>query len=71
MCPSDNKVRAIRDINVPNNVKDLKSVLGLFGFYRLVIHNYALIVAPLNALLKKNVHSDFGDKCLHAFQLFK
>ena len=46
------KVKAIQDYPVPKSKKDVKSFLGLAGFYRMFIRSFAKIAAPLTALLK-------------------
>lgn len=44
-------VKAVRDFPVPKNEKDLYSFLGLAGFYRKFIPNYARIAQPLTKML--------------------
>ena len=49
----NNKVQAILDWPAPRTVKQLRSFLGLSGFYRSFIRMFSDTVAPLNDLLKK------------------
>ncbi|GKB84211.1 putative mitochondrial protein, partial [Tanacetum coccineum] len=48
------KIQVIKVWPVPKNIKQLRDFLGLIGYYRRFIKNYALIGQPLIALLKKN-----------------
>jgi hypothetical protein len=48
------KVEAIKKLAAPTSVKQIKSFLGLVGFYRRFIKNFAKISAPLVALLSKD-----------------
>lgn len=49
-CPD--KVRAIREFQKPENLKSLRSFLGLSGFYRRFIKDYATIAKPLTRYLE-------------------
>jgi len=42
-------------MNIPNNITELRSFLGMVGYYGNFIDNYAIISAPLCKLLKKNL----------------
>lgn len=53
--PDPNLVDAIVNYPTPKNIKDVMSFLGLSGFYRQYIDNYAQISEPLCSLKKKNV----------------
>lgn len=62
------KITAIKNWNVPKNVKEVQSFLGFCNFYRRFIRNYGIIAKPLNQLTRKEKVFSFTDDCLHAFQ---
>lgn len=51
--PMQHKLDAVINFPEPKNVKHIQSFLGLTGFFRKFIHNYALISLPLSDMLKK------------------
>lgn len=53
--PDANKVKAVREFPVPKSPKDIKSFLGLAGYYRRFIPNFSNITKPLTKLLKKDI----------------
>jgi hypothetical protein len=48
------KIRAIVEWPKPKNISKLRGFLGLAGYYRRFVKNYAHLTAPLTNLLKKN-----------------
>lgn len=52
--PDPQKVEALNHVKTPSNLKELRSLLGLLGFYRQFISHYSSKAAPLTKLLKKN-----------------
>src|SRR4051812_19846639 len=49
----DDKVKAMVDYQAPTSITELRSLLGLFSYYRKFIKDFAGIAAPLNAVTKQ------------------
>lgn len=65
------KIKAIVDFPVPSSVKQLRSFLGLSGWYRRFIDNFSSISFPLTNLLRKNQIFSWNDEAQHAFEKLK
>lgn len=52
--PNPNKISAIENFPIPATKKQLKGFLGLIGYYRKFISNFAKITKPLTFCLKKD-----------------
>ena len=51
--PDERKMDVVKNYPIPKNEKDIKCFLGLMGYYRKFIKNFAHIANPLTKLLKK------------------
>jgi hypothetical protein len=69
--PVSGKVDAISKLVPPSNTKQLKSFLGLVGFYRRFIKKFANIAAPLIELLSKTAEYKWGKEQEQAFNSLK
>ena len=69
--PNPDKVEAILSIPAPTKVKQLRSFLGMIGYYRKFIRNFAVIAKPLYDLTKKDVPYNWSEECDSAFNELK
>ena len=69
--PNPEKIRAIKEFPEPKDPKAIKSFLGLSGYYRRFIPQYAKISKPLTNLLKKDIPFIFDQQCKKAFETLK
>jgi hypothetical protein len=54
------KIQAIKALPTPNNVPELRSILGFMTYYRHFIPGYSTLTAPLNKLLQLGVAFEWG-----------
>ena len=57
------KTEVIRNWPAPNNKSEVRSVLGLLGYYRKFIPNFAERAKPLSRLTRKNAKFVWDDAC--------
>ena len=69
--PLDDKVADVRDRAPPKNVQDVQSFLGLAGYYRRFIRDYARVVEPLLALTRADTPFTWSNDCQAAFDTVK
>lgn len=65
------KVVAVREWKQPTTVTEIRSFLGLAGYYRRFIENFSLIASPLTKLTRKGVPFLWTDTCEKSFQELK
>ena len=65
------KVQEVMDWESPTSVHQIRSFLGLAGYYRRFIPDFSRIAKPMTELLKKGVKFVWNDKCEEAFQTLK
>jgi hypothetical protein len=61
------KVRDILDWEPPKFVHQVRSCLGLAGYYRRLIPNFSKISKPITELLKKGIKYVWSKECDEAF----
>ena len=65
------KTKLVSEWPVPENISDVKSFLGLAGYYRRFVKGYAAIATPLNKLMKKDQPFEWSDEAQEAFETLK
>ena len=67
----EDKVQAVKEWPVPKSVKAVRSFLGLTGYYRRFVKDYAAVASPLIALTQKAVVFKWGEEEQRAFETLK
>ena len=67
----EGKVKAIAEYPPPTSVKTLRRFLGMIGYYRPFIQNFAKIAYPLTDLLKKENNFEWKEEQQQAFNMLK
>ncbi|GBG80902.1 hypothetical protein CBR_g31458 [Chara braunii] len=69
--PEDAKVASIRDWPRPQTVTEVRSFLGMCGYYRNFVKNYSMVTSPLTDLTRLDTPWDWSDECEAAFKRLK
>ncbi len=67
----DSKINAVKHFPTPQNVENVRSFLGLAGYSRAFVRNFASIASPLTRLIKKDVLFIWHDDQRQAFESLK
>src|SRR4051812_21726381 len=65
------KVSAVTEWETPKSVKEIRSFLGLAGYYRRFIENFSKVAKPMTELLKKDKKFAWSEGCELSFQELK
>ena len=65
------KVDAIMSWERPKSVFEIRSFLGLAGYYKRFIEDFSRLTAPMTRLIRKRVKFEWDDLCEKAFQELK
>ncbi|KAG8497156.1 hypothetical protein CXB51_008367 [Gossypium anomalum] len=66
-----NKISAIVSWKLPKNVSEVRSFLGLVGYYRRFVKGFSMIASPMTQLLQKEMKFKWIDKCQQSFDRLK
>ena len=69
--PDPSNVEAVMKMQSPKKVKEVRRFLGMCGFYRKHIHNFAKIATPLTNLTRAHVEFKWTPECQQAFETLK
>ena len=67
--PTEEKVRAVREAPIPNNIPQLRSFLGIINYYHKFLPSLSSKLTPLYSLLTKNTPWKWGVAQNEAFNL--
>ena len=65
------KIEAIVNWKPPRNVTEVRSFLGLAGYYKRFLIGFSVITSPLTKLLRKGIKFEWMDKCQNSFEQLK
>lgn len=70
--PNPSKIEVIRNLRLPTTQKQIKSFLGITGYYRKFVKDYAKIANPMVKYLRKDTKINVNDPCyIAAFEKLK
>ena len=65
------KVKVVMSWERPKSVFEIRSFLGLAGYYKRFIEDFSRLVAPITRLTRKEVKYEWNDPCERVFQELK
>lgn len=61
------KVRDVLNWQLPKNISEIRSFLGLAGYYRRLIKDFSKIAKPTMELMGKDKHFNWSPTCQYIF----
>ncbi|XP_048430988.1 uncharacterized protein LOC125472934 [Pyrus x bretschneideri] len=65
------KIAVVENWKHPQTVSEVRSFLGLAGYYRRFVQDVSVIMLPLMRLIRKNVRFEWDNSCEQSFQQLK
>ena len=65
------KIQDVLNWKAPESVSEIRSFLGLAGYYHRFVPEFSKIARPMTELLKKGVKFVWDDKCERSFQTLR
>ncbi|KAL0417132.1 UNVERIFIED_CONTAM: Retrovirus-related Pol polyprotein from transposon.6 [Sesamum latifolium] len=69
--PDPSKVKAVMEWRIPKNATEVRSFLGLAGYYRRFVEGFSIIAGPLKKLLRNGVAFQWTEQCQQSFDELK
>lgn len=69
--PMEDKLAAIKDLAPPTTAHEVQQAMGLFGYYRKFVPNFAEIAKVIVNLTRNNVPFEWTPQCQSAFDTLK
>ena len=67
----EDRIRSIKELKQPNNIKELQSFLGMLNYLRSFIPNLAELTTSMRLLLRKNVIFEWNATCQNSVSKIK
>ena len=67
ICVDPEKVKAIMEWPMPKNAHEVRSLMGLAGYYQRFVEGFSKIAKPITTLQRKGVRYDWTEECDSAF----
>ena len=61
------KMKAIEDWLIPKNAHEVRSFMGLGGYYRRFVEGFSKITKPITTLQRKGIRYEWTNECDAAF----
>ena len=65
------KIKVMVNWKPPRNVTEVRSFLGLAGYYRRFVRGFFVVASLLTKLLRKGIKFEWTDKCQNSFEQLK